>query len=189
MQYFSIYNSRLSRKNEMSDFDLDIRMNPHQSEPYNERGNKRLSVGDFQGALEDFSKAIDLDPKYPIHFCNRGIAKFYLGDYKGAIDDFTQAINIKPKNAWFNLNRGLAKCFSGDFKGGIDDFTTVIESEPKNVKAHILRGKARGGFKKGCYNPLNDNELISIFQGDSQALEQEITEIEKSRLCRMLNNN
>jgi lipoprotein NlpI len=149
----------------------------------------RLSINDYHGALEDFSVAVDLDPKYPIHFCNRGIAKFYLGDYKGAIDDFTQAINIIPRSPWFNFNRGVAKCFTGDFQGAINDFTAVIESEPKNVKAHILRGKARGGFKKGCYNPLNDSELISIFQGNLHALELEITEIEKSRLCRMLNNN
>ena len=186
MEYFSIFNSRLSRKNELSDFDIDIRMNPHLPQPYNERGNKRLSLNDYHGALEDFSIAVDLDPKYPIHFCNRGIAKFHLQDFKGAIDDFTQAINIKPRSAWFNFNRGLAKCASGDFKGSIDDFTTAIESEPKNVEAHILRGKARGGFVKGCYNPLKDTELLSIFQGDRQTLEQKISEIEKSRLLHYL---
>ena len=83
----------------------------------------------------------------------------------------------------------MAKCASGDFEGSIDDFTAAIESEPKNVKAHILRGKARGGFKKGCYNPLNDSELISIFQGDLQLLEKQVADYEISKLRNLGSKN
>jgi lipoprotein NlpI len=189
MKYFSKFNSRLSRKNEMSDFDKDIRMNPHHPELYNERGNKRLSVGDFKGALEDFSKAVELDPKYSIHFFNCGVAKFFLKDFKGAIDEFNRAISLKPLNDGYYFNRGVAKCASGDIAGGIEDFSSAIELRPKYVEAHILRGEAKGGFVKGCYNPLIDNELISIFQGDLQSIEQRITEIKKNRLLRLLYNN
>ena len=189
MKYIAKFNRRLSGVKDIRDFDRVVEMYPHLPLPYNERGNKRLSLKDYRGALEDFSKAVDLDPTYPIHFCNRGIAKFCLQDFKGAIVDFTHAIDLKPRNAWFNFNRGLAKCASGDFEGSIDDFTAAIESEPKNVKAHILRGKARGGFKKGCYNPLNDSELISIFQGDLQLLEKQVADYEISKLRNLGSKN
>jgi hypothetical protein len=72
----------------------------------------------------------------------------------------------------------VAKCASGDYEGSSDDFASSIEFEPKNVKAHILMGKARGDFKKGCYNPLKDKELLLAFQGVSDAINKEIIDIE-----------
>lgn len=179
MQYISKFNSRLSGKKEMEDFDKDVEMYPNLPQPYNDRGNKRLSLNDFHGALEDFSIAVKIDPNYPMHFYNRGVAKFCLNDMRGAMDAFSQAINLKPQNAWFRLNRGLAKCASGDIVGGIADFNKAIELRPNYIEAHILREKAKVGFAKGGYNPLNDNKLISIFQGDLKSLEKVINEIEK----------
>ena len=173
----------------MSDFDLDIKMNPHLPEPYNERGNKRLSIGDYRGALEDFIKAAEIDPNYSIHFYNCGVAKFYLKDFKGAIEEISKAVSLRPLNDGYFFNRGVAKCASGDIPGGIEDFSRAIELKSKYIEAHILRGNARGGFGNGCYNPLNDNELICIFQGNLESLKQKISEIEKAKLCRMINNN
>lgn len=173
----------------MSDFDLDIKMNPHLPEPYNERGNKRLSIGDYRGALEDFIKAAEIDPNYSIHFYNCGVAKFYLKDFKGAIEEISKAVSLRPLNDGYFFNRGVAKCASGDIPGGIEDFSRAIELKPKYIEAHILRGNARGGFVKGCYNPLKDSELISIFEGDLQSLEQEITELGNRRLLHQLFTN
>lgn len=189
MKYFSKSISRLSRKKELREFDIDVEVNPRLPQSFNERGNKRLSVGNYHGALEDFSKAVELNPTYSIHIFNCGVAKFYLIDYKGAIDEFSKAISLKPLNDGYYFNRGVAKCASGNVAGGIEDFSSAIELRPKYVEAHILRGKAKCGFIKGCYNPLNDNELISIFQGDIQSLEQKIIEIEKSKLLHSLYNN
>lgn len=189
MQYITKFYSRLSGKKEMRDFDNDVEMYPQLPQPYMDRGNKRLSLNDYQGAIEDFSMAAVLDPNYPMNYYNLGVAKFCLKDMRGAIDAFSQAINLKPQTAWFRFNRGLAKCSSGDIVGGIADLTKAIELNPKYVEAHILRGKAKGGFVKGCYNPLNDPELISIFEGDLQSLEQEITELGNRRLLHQLFTN
>ncbi len=189
MQYISKFNSRLKGKKEMKDFDNDVEMYPHLPQPYMDRGNKRLSLNDYHGALEDFSMAAVLDPNYPMNYYNLGVAKFCLNDMRGAINAFSQAIILKPQNDWFRYNRGLAKCASGDIVGGIGDLTKAIELNPKYVEAHILRGSAKGGFVKGCYNPLNDNELLSIFQGDFDSLKKEIAEIEKSRLLNYLDKS
>ena len=189
MQYITKFYSRLSGKIEMKDFDNDVEMYPHLPQPYMDRGNKRLSLNDYQGAIEDFSMAAVLDPNYPMNYYNLGVAKFCLKDMRGSIDSFSQAINLKPQTAWFRFNRGLAKCSSGDIVGGIADLTKAIELNPKYVEAHILRGKAKGGFVKGCYNPLNDPELISNFEGDLDSLKKEIAEIEKSRLLNYLDKS
>ena len=189
MQYITKFYNRLRGKKEMNDFDNDVEMYPHLPQPYMDRGNKRLSLNDYQGAIEDFSMAAVLDPNYPMNYYNLGVAKFCLKDMRGSIDLFSQAINLKPQTAWFRFNRGLAKCSSGDIVGGIADLTKAIELNPKYVEAHILRGKAKGGFVKGCYNPLNDPELLSIFEGDLDSLNKEIDEIEKAKLRRMVNSN
>jgi tetratricopeptide (TPR) repeat protein len=62
MKYIAKFNRRLSGVKDIRDFDRVVEMYPHLPLPYNERGNKRLSLNDYRGALEDFSKAVDLDP-------------------------------------------------------------------------------------------------------------------------------
>ena len=48
---------------------------------YYNRGQAKLSLHDYQGAIVDYSAAISLDPKYGKYYFARGMARFALKDY------------------------------------------------------------------------------------------------------------
>lgn len=58
------------------------------------KGNNKMLLGDFRGALLEFTKAVMVDPQFPHSYTNRGAAKIELHDYKGAVEDFLQALKL-----------------------------------------------------------------------------------------------
>ena len=68
---------------------------------YNNRGNSKIKLEDYEAAIDDYKKAIDeankLNMDYAFAYNGKGIAKANLGHYKGAIADFDLAIKIDPR--------------------------------------------------------------------------------------------
>ncbi len=58
------------------------------------KGNNKMLLGDFKGALLEFTKAIIIDPQLPHSYTNRGAAKLELHDYDGVIEDCLQALKL-----------------------------------------------------------------------------------------------
>jgi len=58
------------------------------------KGNNKMLIGDFRGAILEFTKAIMVDPKLPHPYTNRSAAKIELRDYEGAIEDCAQALRL-----------------------------------------------------------------------------------------------
>ena len=58
---------------------------------YDNLGNAKAKVGDFNGAINDFTKAIELDSENAEVYYSRGAAKFLLGDRTGALKDLNKA--------------------------------------------------------------------------------------------------
>ena len=58
------------------------------------KGNNKMLLGDFRGAILEFTKAIMVDPKLPHPYTNRGAAKMELNDYQGVIEDLHQALRL-----------------------------------------------------------------------------------------------
>ena len=83
---------------------------------YNNRGNAKSDLQDYQGAIADYTKAIEINPQLAPAYYNRGLAKYDLKDYQGAIADYSKAIEINPQYADAYYNRGLAKELVRDLK-------------------------------------------------------------------------
>ena len=66
------------------------------AETYYNRGNSKINLQDYRGAIADYSKAIELNPNYNNAYHNRGGAKGNLQDYRGAIADLSKAIELNP---------------------------------------------------------------------------------------------
>ena len=49
---------------------------------YELRGNAKINLEDYRGAIDDLNKAIELNPKNASAFYYRGLAKDNLKDYK-----------------------------------------------------------------------------------------------------------
>jgi len=91
------------------------------------KGNAKLKLKDYKGAMQDYNKAIDLDPEYKIAYFGRGTAKVKLKDYSGAIKDYNKAIDLDPefKNAYYG--RGIAKYRLKDINGACLDWSKAGE--------------------------------------------------------------
>ena len=58
------------------------------------KGNNKMLVGDYKGAILEFTKAIIIDPGLPHSYTNRGAAKLEIHDYEGVVEDCLQALKL-----------------------------------------------------------------------------------------------
>jgi tetratricopeptide (TPR) repeat protein len=118
------------------------------------RGLSRLSIGQYEGALQDFDQVISLKPVEYLAYVNRGLAYSGLGQYERAIEDYTEAIegsggNLYPGSPQFFKNffsRGLAYFNLGRYDSAITDLSLAIGEfpHPDRAEAFIIRGIAYG---------------------------------------------
>jgi tetratricopeptide (TPR) repeat protein len=58
------------------------------------KGNNKMLLGDFKGAILEFTKAVIIDPRLPHSYTSRGAAKLEIHDYEGVIEDCLQALKL-----------------------------------------------------------------------------------------------
>jgi protein O-mannosyl-transferase len=131
----------------MSFYNSSISQNPDNASLYNNRGNAKNNIKDFQGAIEDFTKAIELKPNYVFAYNNRGNAYKTIGDPDKAIKDFNKAIELSPNTAEAYYNRGNSYYKNGDFEMAIENFNKAIELNPNLVETYFNLGNVY--YKKG----------------------------------------
>ena len=61
------------------------------------RGNKKIELGDYNGAISDYNKAINLKPDFRYAFYKRGCARNKLGQTRKAKSDFLIAVELSDK--------------------------------------------------------------------------------------------
>lgn len=112
---------------------------------YNEIGNKVLSEGDYEKAIEYYNKAIRLNPYNGIYYLNRGNAFFNNGDYQRANSDYSKAIryyrNDPQTVARLYYQRGLCSYILNDYYSAVHDFTSAIAMRPNDPDPYYFRGK------------------------------------------------
>ena len=76
------------------------------SAAYNNRGNAKNVIGDYEGAIADCDLALGINSRFAEAYNNRGNAKSGAGRDKEAIADYDQALEINPRDAGIYNNRG-----------------------------------------------------------------------------------
>ena len=109
---------------------------------YVKKGDRKLLIDDYSGALTDYTQAIMLRPEFADAYFNRGRAKQGLGDYQGAIADYSKAVDLEPAHAKHYCFRGGIKSDHNDYHGGIGDFTKAVELDPNYAMAYFNRAMA-----------------------------------------------
>ena len=156
--------------NQKTFYNTAISQNTNSAFIYNNRGNERINLNDFDNALEDFNNAIKLNPGYAEAYNNRGNIKSNKRDFKGAMKDYDQALAIDSKYADVYNNRGLVKSQLNDKPGAIKDFTSAITFMPNYANAYFNRGnaKASNGDNNGAIDDYN--KAIDILPNHADAI-------------------
>ena len=64
------------------------------------RGNAKLYLEDYQGAIVDYSKALEINHNDAFAYNNRGIAKFEIGQKESGCLDLSKAGELGFKDAY-----------------------------------------------------------------------------------------
>lgn len=144
---------------------------------YKFRGDAKLSLDDYSGAIVDYTKSESIYKHSDLVkdlLIKRAFAKRELKDYRGAIDDYTEYIDksnyiiskmargssaggnyTKEQNAAFERTyslgyfyRGTAKLKLKDFSGALVDFDEALAIEPSYSAVFYSRGYAKLNLNK-----------------------------------------
>ncbi|MDB4228811.1 tetratricopeptide repeat protein [Flavobacteriaceae bacterium] len=142
---FNKETDKLTRESALiDDFTNAIELDPYDELAYLGRGDSKISLKDYYGAIEDYTKAIELDPNFVKAFYGRGKAKHNSKDFSGAIEDYNKAIDIESDYSAIYNSRGDSKISLKDYYGAIEDYNRFIGSNTSDeTTAYLNRGFAR----------------------------------------------
>lgn len=83
-------------------FSEALKLNPTKGSIYNERGQARLFLKKYEGAIQDFSTLIGLEPENAMAFVNRAICYSEIGNNGEACKDFKKAKQLGFKDDKIN---------------------------------------------------------------------------------------
>lgn len=148
---------------------------------YTKRGDARLCIYDFVGALEDFQSAVILDPDIsdPEYYNSRGVAKHNLANYVGAISDYTKAIELDPADPIYYCHRGVSRNSLGDYMNSIADHDQAISLDSENSWYFTERGNSR--FNAGYLaEAISDYKKALALNPQDQASSLRLREAEEA---------
>ena len=106
------------------------------------RGDLRLKLGTFQGALDDRDALTRLVPNAS-NIIARGVLKQKVGDIDGALNDYEEAIRLDPHNSEALFHRAGVRKDRGDARSARLDYDEAIRLNPEFAEAFANRARLR----------------------------------------------
>jgi tetratricopeptide (TPR) repeat protein len=94
------------------------------------RGEARLALRDYDGAITDLTRAVDLEPGDAQHYLDRAMAKIYNRQVASAMTDLEEVLKLKPDNARAHAIRGQLYLIEHDDRNARADFDLVMTLDP-----------------------------------------------------------
>lgn len=115
------------------------------------KGNNKMLLGDFKGAILEYTKAVMIDPQFPYSYTSRGAAKMELHDYEGVIQDCLQALRLH-----FSAEVEAEK------KAALKGFKKTTDPNPVYSKIYSMIGTAKLllGNREEALVDLNSARLL-----------------------------
>lgn len=103
-------------------------------------GNKEVSSGNYEKAVELYTKAIELNSTNPIYYCNRAAAYSSLGSHDKAIEDAKKALEIDPKYAKAYSRLGFSLYSTGQAQAALEAYAEGLKIEGSNPSPAMQKG-------------------------------------------------
>jgi regulator of sirC expression with transglutaminase-like and TPR domain len=121
-----------------------IQSSPETANYYYWRGDTRVRLNDFSGAVADFDRSLQLMPQDRPSYVGRGIAELWLGQPELAITDLSTAIDSASTpdtiSAWAYRARGLARASLGQSESAITDYHAYLSLSPAATDRQQIEG-------------------------------------------------
>ncbi|GEM_PF-1028958 len=126
-----------------TDTKLAAREEPKDEGGFVKRGEERLAVGDWDGALSDFEAALKKKKRLPAALSGRAAARLGKGDLDGALDDARQSLKADAKDLRALVVLGRAHVAKGLLDDGIGYFERALKLSPEDEGAVAGRDGAQ----------------------------------------------
>ena len=128
-------------------FNEAIRLNPQDTEAWNNKGIVLSKQGNYHEAAKSFENATKLNPQYATAWKYEGDALAHLGDkendrsmYGEALKAYEKAIRLDPEyiDAW--INKGNTLFVMGRYGEALKAYEKAIRLDPEYIDAWINKG-------------------------------------------------
>jgi tetratricopeptide (TPR) repeat protein/tRNA A-37 threonylcarbamoyl transferase component Bud32 len=100
-----------------------------EADAYRGRGQARIQLGDYVGAVDDYTQVLNREPNSEIH-AHRGWAYFFADAFKPALRDFDIAVRLDPANGDAYIGRGLSAVMLGSVRAAVADAEEALRHKP-----------------------------------------------------------
>jgi|GEM_PF-2619739 len=144
-----------------------IKINPSDSQAWNERATARRQCDDAQGALEDVNHAIAIDPQVASFFIEKSQIYSDLQKPTLAIENVNKAIALSGKKIPYYMFEERARLYEVIHENdkALVDFSEALRVGPKEAGCHYDRALLY--FKKGRYQEAVNDLTLAAARKDS----------------------
>jgi tetratricopeptide (TPR) repeat protein/tRNA A-37 threonylcarbamoyl transferase component Bud32 len=96
---------------------------------YRGRGQARMQLGEYLGAVDDYTRVVEQAPSAEI-YTHRGWAYFFADAFKPALRDFDTALRLEPAGGNAYTGRALAHVMLGKVSLAVADAESALKHKP-----------------------------------------------------------